>query len=171
MPSRKVNQLTTPTTVRNSSVENLLFELPAPSYALGLNGALRMEAAGTILNTSASTGRVTLKVKLSTSTGTGGTVIGETSTLLVSTSNNDRHWTAQANILEPSTGDQYNWSRIDVSSPTTRTAGLSTAAYVGWSTAAVDESVPIYVKMTAELSTASTNFTLIGGAAWIEAVK
>ena len=171
MTVRKVNHLTTPTTVRNSSVENLLFELSVPAYGLQTFGGIRMTAAGTILNTSASTGRITLKVKLSTSTGTGGTIIAATTTVPCTTSANSRYWLARSDILAPATSAQTGWSNIDISVPTAGTAGLSTASYVGLSTAALVETGVVYVKMTAELSTASTNFTLVGKSAWIEAVK
>ena len=170
MTVRKVGQLVTPTTIRDSSVENLLFELPVPAYGLETFGGIRMTAAGTILNTSASTGRITLKVKLSTSTGTTGTILAKTTTVPCTTSANSRFWMVRSDILAPSASAQTGWTSIDITSPSTG-SGLSTASYVGLSTAAMVETGVVYVKMTAELSTASTNFTLVGKSAWIESVK
>ena len=168
MATRKIDSNSTSTEITNSSTEATVVDVETPALALRSDGATRLMVAGTILNSAAAAGTVTVKVKATDGTGT--TTVLETSGIVCSTSTEFRKWNIETLMFGNAENIQTNWGYLDVSAASSVTLAPSTFSSVGYSTSGLVETDVINVTVTAQLSAASTGFSVVRESAIFEAV-
>lgn len=166
--SRLIDSNSTAITVINSAAETVVVSVTAPALTIRNQGATRLMASGTILNTSAAAGTVTFRIKVDDGTSTS-TVLA-TSAVSASTDNDERAWTLDAIMYANDINIQSHWGAVDVSAASANTLAASTYSSIGYSTSALQDIEPLNVNVTAELSAASTNYALVMEAAIFEAI-
>lgn len=125
-------------------------------------------ASGTIKNTAVAGGAVTFKVKAADTAGT--SIVLATSAIVCSTDVDTRKWSLEAIMFGSATNVQSHWGILDVSVATAVTMPASTFSAVGQSGSSLDETDIINVTITAQLSAASTGFSVVRESAIFEAI-
>lgn len=166
---RTVDENSTAFTLSNSASETAVASLTLPANALDSTGGARLSAFGSIQNTTSAGGTVTLRVKWQDGSGT--TTVAATSGIVCSTSTGGRAWELQLTSLGNATLVNTHWGYVDVSSPGTGTVRPSTYTGVANSTTALDETDQITVTVTAQLSAASSSFSLTRRSAVLEVLN
>lgn len=168
MATRKIDSNSTAINVVNSSVETTIVDVSAPALTIRNEGGTRLMASGTITNTLVAGGTVTFKVKVADTSGT--SVVLATSAIVCSTDVDTRKWALEAIMFGNATNLQTHWGVLDVSVATAVTMPASTFQSVGYSGSSLDETDPLNVTVTAQLSVASTGFNVVGESAIFEAI-
>lgn len=166
---RKVDENSTATTVVNSNTETNVAIVDLPALTLASTGAARLSASGTISKASTG-GTVTFRIKVSDNTSTA-TVLA-TSGINVTGSGSPHAWAIEAWLLGKQPSVNRAWGVMDVA-----TAGAggtikpSTFSGVGFSTMGLDETEEWTVRITAQMSVASTSFSVTRQVAILEGVN
>lgn len=167
--SRRLDENSTTISVTNTTAETTVATLTMPALTISSTGAARFMAAGTISNTGVAGGTVTLRAKIDD--GNGATTIAETSGIVCSTSTSLRRWNLHTYLAAKVANGQACWGFVDVSVASNSRTAPSTYTGVTWSTAAQSDNLPITITVTAQLSAASTAFTLSREFALLEGVN
>lgn len=168
MATRKIDHNSTALTVINSAAETTIIDVGAPALTIRSEGGTRLMASGTIDNTLVAGGTVTLRVKAADSATT--TTVLATSAIVCSTDVDTRKWTLETIMFGNATNVQTHWGILDVSIATTASMPASTFSAVGQAGSALAETDTLNVTVTAELSSASTGFSIACESALFEAV-
>jgi len=168
--SRRLDENSTTITAVNSTAETTVATLTMPALTIASTGAARFMAAGKITNTAVAGGTVTFRAKLDDGSGSPAVVM-ETSGIVCSTDNNPRRWALETYLAAKITNGQSVWGFLDVSAPSTRATAPSAYTGVTYSTAAETDSTPITITITAQLSAASTGFSVSREFALLEGVN
>lgn len=166
--SQLIDTNSTAVTVVNSAAETAVASLAVPALTIRSQGATRLNAVGTITNTTDTGGAVTFRVKASV-TGSTSTVM-ETTAVACSTSGDARKWALQEIMFGDDTNTQDHWAAMDISAASTGTLPASTYSSVGFSTGSLAETEIITLTVTAQMSAASTGFEVVRESAILEAI-
>ena len=168
MASQKVDENSTAISVTNSAAETTIATLAVPALTIRSEGATRLSAAGTVSNSLVAAGTVTFRLKASV-TGSTSTVLA-TSGIVCSTSTSSRKWALDEIMFGNDTNVQTHWGGLDVSAASAGTLPPSTFSSVGYSTSGLAETEIITLRLTAQMSAASTGFSVVRESAVLEAI-
>ena len=164
MASQKIDSNSTTYTATNSSTEQTISSMTIPALTISNEGATRLTATGIIQNSTSAGGTVTFKVKLDATT------VMETSGIVCSTDASPRKWAVEVMTLGNAPNVQTHWGTLGVSTPSTYVIADTSWAGAGSSTSGLSELSAITATVTAQMSAASTSFTVTRTAAVLEAV-
>lgn len=146
------------TTLVNSTSERLLSSFPIPSGGLSPFGTLaRLYAWGDLVNNTTDTRTLTLRFKLSEAS----TATLTSSAISVTTSTARRPWQLQSHVVAEGSSDQRALTNIIFGAGNTIANGAST--HNGHSS--------ITTKVTAQLSVASSNFSVVCNGGYLELLR
>lgn len=162
MASQTIDTNSTAVTITNSTVEQTVVSVAAPSLTIRSEGMTRLVASGKVRNATGAGTTLLLNVKVND--GTGLTSVLATTAVSVSSSTNSRWWNLEALMFGRAPNSQTHWGSVVMSDPTAATLAPPAYSSVGYSTSDLDDLQPITVTVTAKLDNASTNasFTMEG---------
>ena len=166
--TRSIDTNSTATTVSNTTTETVVIDVDLPALTIRSKGATRLAAAGTIFNSAAASGTVTYRVKVDD--GGGDTTVLATSGIVCSTSTGTRSWVLDAVMFGNGNSIQTHWGVYELSEASTGNMPPVATSVVGYSTSGIDETNAINMTVTAQMSAASTGFTVVRESAILEAV-
>jgi hypothetical protein len=165
---RKVDENSTATTVSNSNSETTIASLNLPALVLSSTGAARLSVTGTV--DKAVSGTVTFRVKAADDSIT--TTVLATSGVDPSTSASPHPWGMEVLFLgkQPNVNRSWGFMDVGVAKPG-GTLAPSTYSSVGFSTMGLDETDEWTISITAQMSAASTAFSVTRQVAILEALN
>lgn len=171
MSVRKVDEESLAVTVVNTAAETVLMSVVLPALTLTEQGGGRWSMAGAISNSAVAAGTVRFRAKVVIS---GTTTTFATSTAIsCSTSNNARTWQMGGMILGSTIPTSLRvWSGLDVTNPSTST--VKTTQYSGRGEQALtvgNSSTATTIKVTAQMSAANANFSVVARSMTAEALQ
>ena len=167
---RKVDENSTAQTVTNSNSETTVASLTLPALTLSSTGAARLSATGTVDKNTGGGETVTFRVKLADQTTT--TTVLATSGVNVANSTGTHAWLLEALVLGKQPTVNRAWGLLDISIAGAGASLLpSTFSSVGFSTLGLDETEEWTVTITAQMSAASTSFSVARQVAILEGMN
>ncbi len=165
---RKVDENSTAQTSINTTAEVTVSSLTLPALVLSSTGAARLSATGTINKNTA--GTVTFRIKVADQSSTD-TVLA-TSGVTVDSSTDPHAWMIEALFLGKQPSVNRGWGIIDIASAGAGgTLKPSTFSAVGFSTMGLNEADAWTVSITAQMSAASTGFSVTRQVSVLEGVN
>lgn len=167
---RKVDENSTAETATNSSTENTISSLTLPALILSSTGAARLSATGTVNKNSGGSETVTFRLKAADDSSTS-TVLA-TTTINLGNSTDPHAWMLEALFLGKQPDVNRGWGMIDIAGAGAGgTLTPSTFSAVGFSTMGLDEGEQWTISITAQMSAASTNFSVTRQVSILEGVN
>lgn len=167
---RKVDENSTAQSVTNSNSETTISSLTLPALILSSTGAARLSATGTVDKNTGGGETVTLRLKVADESSTS-TVLA-TSGINLGNSTDPHAWLMETLFLGKQPGINRSWGLLDVAGAgASATLTPSTFSAVGFSTMGLDETEQWTISITAQMSAASTSFTVTRQASILEGVN
>lgn len=163
-----MDENSTATTISNSASQTTVASVDLPALSLSSTGAARLSATGTIDKNTA--GNVVFRIK-AVASGSTDTVFATTG-VIPANSASPHPWNMEVYFLGKQPNVNRAWGYMDVGSAATGgTLSPSTYSSVGFSTMGLDETVEWTINITAQMSVASTAFSVTRQVAILEALN
>lgn len=168
MSVRRVDEMRSTVTVQSTTAQTTLDTLTVPALSLTGGGAVRLNAVGTVVNTSQAGGTVRLRAKLVI----GGSTVTllETPAIALSTSIASRVWGVEVGAIGSTLSTQLRgWSWAALGTASTQTTPPTTWVGQGYRTIVVPNTTSqASLRVTAQLSHSSTKMRLTAEAMTLE---